>query len=244
MKTYCKLFEQIGIDQKSGIIYVTLLQQWRSSISEIAQKSLLQRIEIYRKLPLLLEYGLVLEIKIGKKKLYKAGSPKILEELLSKSQHTALQEISEISEIYEYTEQRPDVVYKEGPNSITYTFQDIVQSLKKWDIFYRISSETNVEKSNTYLPKNYRQERDSKELQRYVITTQKTEKQKIPRLERETVIFPENYEQFDENVQMIIYADKIAYVDYNSESAMILKNKKLASFQEKIFKALFKSLGR
>lgn len=244
MKTCSKLFEQIGIDQKSGIIYMTLLEYGRCSISKIAQKSLLQRTEIYRKLPLLLEYGLVIEIKIGKKKLYKAGSPKILEELFWASQKTALLEIEEISETYQQAEQKPDVVYKEGPSSITYTFQDIVQTLKKWEVFYRISSETNVEKSNTYLPKNYREQRDSKELQRYVITTQKTENQKKPRLERETVIFPENYEQFDENVQMMIYADKIAYVDYNSESAMIVKNKKLASFQEKIFKALFKSLQR
>lgn len=129
-------------------------------------------------------------------------------------------------------------------SSITYVFEDIVDSLKKGSIFYRISSETNVEKSNTYLPKNYRKKRDEKELQRYVITTQNTESQKRPRLERETVIFPEHYEQFDENIQMIIYEDKIAYVDYNNESAMVIRNKKLASFQEKIFKALFKSLKK
>lgn len=77
-----------------------------------------------------------------------------------------------------------------------------------------------------------------------MITTQKTENQKIPRLERETVIFPESYEQFDENVQMILYANKIAYVDYNTESAMIIENKKLSDFQKKIFKALFKSLKK
>ena len=244
MNHYTPLFEQIGIDKKSWTIYMSLIDYWRQSISEIAIKSQLQRIEIYRKLPFLLELWLVIEIKIGKKKIYKAGSPKILETLLLESQENAQKSIQDISEKFQNKESKPDIIYKEWASSISYVFWDIIWSLKKWDIFHRISSETNIEKSNSYLPKNYREQREKKELQRYVITTQKTENQKTPRLERETVIFPESYEQFDENVQMILYANKIAYVDYNSESAMIIENKKLCDFQKKIFKALFKSLKK
>jgi len=52
----------------------------------------------------------------------------------------------------------------------------------------------------------------------------------------------QNYDQFDENIQMILYGKKIAYVDYNSESAIIIENTKIADFQKKLFKALFQSL--
>lgn len=244
MKKYISIFEQIGLDTKSGIIYMSLIDHGRLNITEIGKKTQLQRIEVYRKLPYLQELWLVNEIKIGKKKLYKAGSPKILEDLLLKNQNLAQLSIAEIFEKFKNTHQKPDVIYKEWAQSITYVFSDLVNTLNKWDIFYRVSSEVDVEKSDSYLPHNYREKRDKKNLERYIITTQNTHKQKIPRLERETLIFPEEYEQFDENIQMIIYANKIAYIDYNTESSTIIENTKIANFQKKLFKALFKSIQK
>lgn len=244
MSKYKNIFRQIGIDEKSGTIYLCLIDYGRLTITEISKKTEIQRIEIYRKLPYLQELWIIVEVKIWKKKLYKAGSPNILEELLIKNQKVAQWAIWEIFEKYQNTEQKPDIIHKEWPNSISYVFSDLVNSLKKWDIFYRISSEINVEKSNSYLPSDYREKRDKKNLERYVITTQHTHSQKIPRLERETVIFPEEYEQFDENIQMIIYANKIAYIDYNTETTSIIENTKIANFQKKIFKALFNSIKK
>ena len=112
------------------------------------------------------------------------------------------------------------------------------------DTFYRVSSETDVEKSNSYLAKDYREKRDGKRLERFVITTKNTNSIKKARLERNTVIFPESYDQFDENIQMIIYANKVAYIDYNNENSIIIENKKIADFQQKIFKALFRNLEK
>jgi hypothetical protein len=64
----------------------------------------------------------------------------------------------------------------------------------------------------------------------------KTSDNKKPRAERDIAIMPENYEQFDENIQMIIYDDTIAYIDYNTESTITIENKKIADFQKKLFK--------
>ncbi len=244
MNKYLSLFSQIGIDEKSGLIYLSLLEYGGSPISEIVKNTNIHRVEVYRKLPYLLEVWLLKESKVGKRKIYIAASPKKIEELIELQKESSEKRITELIEKYGNLDNKPNVVYQEGAKAITSIFRDIVESLEKWDIFYRISSETNVEKSNSYLPKNYRELRDKKELERYVIMAKKTADNKKPRAEREVAVMPESYEQFDENVQMILYKNKIAYIDFTVESAITIENKKIADFQKKLFKALFKSLKR
>lgn len=45
---------------------------------------------------------------------------------------------------------------------VTHVFDDIIESLPSGSVFYRISAENDVTKSNTYLPKDYRARRDKK----------------------------------------------------------------------------------
>jgi hypothetical protein len=92
------------------------------------------------------------------------------------------------------------------------------------------------------LPKNYREKRDKKELERYVIMSSKCAKKKFPRLEREIKIIPENIDEFQDNILMTIYSNKVAFIDFNDESSILIENKKIAEFQKKLFKLLFKSL--
>lgn len=242
MKKYLSFFTQIGIDEKSGLIYLSLLEYGRSPISEIVKNTNIHRVEVYRKLPYLLEIWLVKESKVGKRKMYIAESPTKIQELITLSRENSEIIAQELIEKFWNVDSKPNVTYGEWAKSISNVFSDIISTLSKWEVFYRISSESNVEKSNSYLPKNYRNVRDKKELERYVIESQKTAANKVNHLGRESVVMPENYEQFDENVQMILYKNKIAYIDYTAESAITIENKKMVDFQKKLFKALFKSL--
>jgi hypothetical protein len=69
-------------------------------------------------------------------------------------------------------------------------------------------------------------------------------KHKKPRLERELIVIPEEIDEFEDDVFMSIYANKVAYIDFNSESSIIIENKQIADFQKKLFKLLFKSLKK
>lgn len=68
-----------------------------------------------------------------------------------------------------------------------------------------MSSEKDVDKANSYLPKDYREKRDKKQLERYVIMSETTSSAKKPRMEREMVTIPPELDEFTDNVQMIIY---------------------------------------
>jgi len=56
------------------------------------------------------------------------------------------------------------------------------------------------------------------------------------------VSIPKLYDLFEDNISKIIYANKVAIIDYESETSFIIENKKLADFEKKIFKLLFKYL--
>jgi hypothetical protein len=67
---------------------------------------------------------------------------------------------------------------------------------------------------------------------------------KKPRLEREMVTIPPELDEFTDDVQMVIYGNKVAFIDFNSEASIIIENAFIAGFQLKLFKMLFGSLKK
>lgn len=244
MKKHINLLKNIGFSEKDSIIYLSLLQNWKSSIADITNNTSLHRIEIYRLLPNLLERGFVFVSLRWKRKYYFPVDPSKIEEIYLEQLNRNKNSILELSEMYFNIEKKPKVTYINWDKWITHVFSDIVNSLKKWETFYRITSETDTEKVNSLLPKNYRDIRDKKELGRYVIMSEKASKSKKNRLDRDLVIIPEKYDEFRDDVFMTIYSNKVAYIDFQTKTSIIIENKQIAKFQEKTFKLLFKSLNK
>ncbi|MDR3558263.1 MAG: hypothetical protein P4L61_01900 [Candidatus Pacebacteria bacterium] len=53
---------------------------------------------------------------------------------------------------------------------------------------------------------------------------------------------PDDLGPFEHNVTEVIYGDKVAFIDYGSEIAMIIESKKIAEFQKHIFRMFYKKL--
>jgi hypothetical protein len=47
---------------------------------------------------------------------------------------------------------------------------------------------------------------------------------------------------FDDNINFTIYDDKISFIDFNTETSILIESKELADFQKKIFKMFYKRL--
>lgn len=243
MKNFIPILESIWLQKNSAIIYLALLEQWKSTITEITNYTSLHRVQIYRLLPFLLESWFIILSKRWKRKYYFPASPDKINEAYKEMQERNKWNIWKLLDIYWNLNKKPIITYDEWKKWITNVFNDIIDSSKTWDTFYRITSETDVEKiNNEYLPKDYREKRDKKDLERYVIMSSNAAKIKRPRLEREIKIIPENTIEFKDNVLMTIYANKIAFIDFNTETSIIIENKDMADFQKKIFKLLYKSL--
>ncbi len=234
--------EGIGLTENEGKIYVSLVERGASTVSDIAKSASIHRPTIYKTLPRMEELGLVSTSKVGERTLYVAESPERLSGYYKSNWERLQEALKGLQETYDAHGSRPILKYYEGKSSITRVLADVIESLKRGDVFYRYSSVEDVKLVDEYRPKDYRKIRDAKGLERFVIATEEYAKQKKKRMERQIRTLPKSSHLFDHNVSMLIYGKKIAYIDYNTESAFILENEHVAAFQKDLFKILYAKL--
>ena len=237
-----ELLEHIGLSEKESAVYLTLLESGAQTIAGLAERADIHRPALYKLLPLLEGRGLVSRVRKNKRVFFVAESPEKLETLALGIARDFAHALPALKQTYAAKEKRPLIKFLTGRKGIIFVYEDIITTLKKGEIFYRYSSSKNARRDDWYVPKNYRERRDKKQIERFVITNEKTYGRKKPRLERYTKIVPKEYDLWDYNITQLIYADKVAFVDYNTETAIIIENPIIAEFQRKIFKLLFKKL--
>ena len=241
-----QFLQKLGLSEYESLVYMALLEHGALGVSGIAQKSGLYRTVVYEALPALLRERLVSVSPRGKYKVYAAESPKKLEAKFIELSNQFDQEMSELMQLYSQAETcRPIVKYIEGRKGIIEINDDVAMTLKKGDTFYRYSSSNAHRKPDTranYLSKKYRILRDQKQLERKVITNVPNKMGKRARLEREIKTVPPDFDLFEYSVSQIIYGNKVAVIDYNTETAVVIENPTIARFQQKIFELLFRKL--
>lgn len=243
MKNFIPLLEWVWLSKNAALIYLSLLEHGKSTITELTTYTSLHRVQIYRLLPFLIESWFVLISFEWKKKYYSPASPQTINDKYKEIQEANKWSINKLLEKYSNLDKKPTVLYNQWKKWITNIFNDIVESLRPGDVFYRVTSETDVEKINSeYLPKDYRDKRDKKDLERYVIMSSNAALKKSPKLERELKVIPSSIDDFEDNVLMTIYANKVWFIDFNTETSILIESKEIADFQKKLFKLLYKSL--
>lgn len=235
-----KLLTAIGLSKNEAKVYLTLLKGGTQTISTIARKSTIHRPAIYAALPILKEKGLVNERQIGKLIHYGAESPGRLRFLLEGVRGELDAIIPELERIQ--SKRRPVVRRLDGKEGVRSVYDDIVDTLKKGDVFYRYSSVDRGDIERVGLPRDYEKQRDAKELERFVIASPDHAKTAEESLDVEMKVVPKEFYPFDYDVSQIIYGDKIAFIDYDQPVATIIENPVLAQFQRDIFKMLFRTL--
>ncbi len=150
-------------------------------------------------------------------------------------------EIYKLHEIYLSADKKPFVTYQEGDQAIKDVFSDVVHSAKKEDVYYRYSSALSLGRKK-YVPKDYRQVRDQKKLERFIITDESSKNIYSMKLGKSLKTVPNSYNLFDLNITQIIYANKVALIDYNTKTVITIENIMIAEFQKKIFKLLYSKL--
>ena len=236
------LFKKCGLTEAEGEIYLSLLREGGQTISGLSRTTKLFRPSIYKALALLKGKKLVSLLSSGKRIVYTAEPPKILEEVARGLQKEISEIIPELESLRNRHGIKPLVRLVDGKEGLRSIFSDVVESLNAGEVFYRYTSESDLEKANSYLPADYRSRRDAKKLERYVISNQASGSKKKVRLERAMKIIPPQTELFEDNIIEIIYGNKVAFLDLTTETGVIMENPHIASFQKKIFKLLYARL--
>ncbi|HEY4511508.1 MAG TPA: helix-turn-helix domain-containing protein [Candidatus Paceibacterota bacterium] len=238
-----ELFTKLGLTHPETIVYLHLLERGTSlSISDIAKDIGTFRPIVYKALGLLLERKLITITIKGKRKQYIAEHPEKIRGLLREMSIDIEETLPDLEDLYRAPKDKPIIKFLEGRNGISSVYSDIVDSLKKGDAFYRYSSSKDRARTNKYLPKDYREKRDNKNLERYVIRSKATEADVEPDFNQKTKVIPSEFDLFDQNIIQLIYGHKVAVVDLNTETSFVIENEKFADFQKKIFKLLYGKL--
>lgn len=231
------ILSKIWLSEIQSKIYLDILHNWASNILEISTRTSINRPQLYKSIPYLIEENLISKILKWKRYYYKAESPEKLKNLFDELKNKFDIMLPELEDIYLSWESIPNIRVLSWKKWIKEVFEDVVLTLNKWDMYYRYSSRLNFKDS--FLPNNYWELRDKKEIQRMVITSEDRAENKKNKLDREVVYIPKWMDLFDQNVAKLIYKNKVAIIDYNTNNSFIIENKILASFEEKIFKTLY-----
>jgi sugar-specific transcriptional regulator TrmB len=236
------ILEQLGFTSNEGLVYNSLIFLGKGSIADIVRKSGLHRPLVYKCVPNLLNKGLISISPKGKSRLFVPTAPDKLETLFKENEEKFFKDIEDLHAIYKGDNKKPIVTYREGKKAIMDGYLDIVNSLPKGATYYRYSS-TRVLNREKYVPKNYRETRDRKQLERLIITNEPSKMRSKDKLGRVIKTVPKDYDLFEYDITQVIYGDKVCFADYNTNTIITIENPLIAKFQKKIFKLLFKKLN-
>lgn len=238
------LLVSLGLTRAEAAVYLALLDSHRSSVAEIARSTGIERPTVYRALPSLVARGLVGKVRVGKRIMYVAESPSVLSALADDIAAKVQDSVPDLMRRYDGSMCRPIVRYFEGKEGIHHVYDEMIRRLKKGDAIYRYESPKSFKGLKGYYPPIYLKRATGPEgqFEKYVITNAATVGKRVERLWRHVKAIPASYDAFDHNITELIYKDCVAFIDYDTETATVIENRRFADFQLKIFKLLFGKL--
>ncbi len=238
-----ELIHQTGLTKKESAVYASLIDNGQQSLSDLHRTTQINRPALYEIIPRLERKKLVSKVKVKNRYQYIAESPQRLLEEYTEKVTKQKKGLSELAEQFETSgNERPRVKYFEGEQGMDFVFDDVIYTLPVGAEFYRYSARHDVRTKrfeNTYYAKN----RDKRKIERLVITSASKAKGKAPKLERSVRAIPEEFDLFEDNISLLIYGPKTAYIDYSSKTSFIIESDKIARFQHKLFRLLWKKLS-
>jgi hypothetical protein len=239
-----ELLKKLGVTHPGDKIYLALLKLRRATVAELARETGCYRPLIYKELPHLISRRLISKVPVGKRIMYIAENPLVLQALVDRLREEVDLTIPELSQMYEGSHNKPVVRYVEGCKAIQKIYEDIVRRAKKGDSYYRYESIRDYKENGKYYPALYRHKATGNQnvLDRYLITNEEGSLHRPLRINRFVKTIPSSYDAFDHNITQVIFKDTVAFIDFDTETATIIENKRFADFQLKIYKMLFGKL--
>lgn len=233
---------RVGFSKKEAAVLAALLDKRLCSLTELNQETHINRPALYSLLPRLVKNGFVSVVKKGRRNFYQAEPIQRIIEQYKITQTETLKELEQLAqEQKDNPAEKPIVKYFDGKHGIRFVFDDIAHTIPHSGTFFRYSARTGAD-STAFDNTHYARVRDQKKLQRVVITSADKVEKKVKKLERQMKAVPKNFDLFEDNISLVIYGDKTAYVDYGSNTAFIIESPKIARFQEKLFRLLYRKL--
>ena len=231
-----------GLPERELLVWYVLAKYGPAHISQIATRAKLHRPAIYQQLKELIQKGLVKERAGAGRRYYQSTGVDTLLHWCKKQQGNLAHSLAQLQK--QEGPRLPEDVQIYRGKDIRKIWEELAASPKK-TVFYRYDAYPASFFVDPYVPKEYIKSLQSRGLERFVITNRALRNRAYQkRVECASRVLPESFDPYEQGISQFIYRDKIAFVDFTTETAYVIQNKALADFQRRLFKYLYHTLSQ
>jgi len=223
-----QLLQKLGFSENETKIYLASLELGVSSAQDIAEKAKLKRTTAYSVLTYLINRGVVGKTKVKGKTRFLAEPPERLLLLIKEIEGGIKDALPELEAIYNKSEAKPKITFYEGVEGIKNVFEDTIREKPK-EILMWLSDD--YFKQLPGYSAEYIKRRTALNMHAKRICTvnsiwhRKNQKRDVEELS-ETIAVPK--EMFDTNIEVNVYNNKLAFMDFGENLGIIIESKAIA----------------
>lgn len=232
--TFDRLLKQLGFSKNETKVYLASLKTGLASAQKIAEMANLQRTTTYSVLGELVKKGVIAKTKEKGKSRFLAESPDKLVHLLNELQANLKKSLPELEAIYNQNEVKPKIIFYEGDSAIQKVYDDTLEEKPEEILEWNTNAYFANEKTDkAYIKKRVELGIKAKRIAGKDSKWDSTHKRKDEAELSETLIVPK--EKFWPEIEVNIYNNKIAFLNYAENMSVIIESKAIAEAMKQVY---------
>jgi len=222
-----EILGQLGFSDNETKIYLAALEMGTASAQDIAKKAELKRTTGYSVLTYLVNRGVVGKTIIKNKTRFFAESPEKLLNLVNEIKINITKVLPELEAVYNKNETKPKITFFEGRNAIHNVYEDTLREKPKEILEWNTNAFFNrFPKDYNYIEKRISSGIRAKRIAGKGSQWDTTHKYLDEKELAETLVVPK--ELFDPQIEVNIYNNKVAFMNYADNMSVIIESKAIA----------------
>ena len=229
----------LGFTQNEIAVYLCLLRIGKSSAGKIATEANLERTSTYNALKRLVQQGLVSYIIESSKKIFYAGSPEKIIDMLKEKEERASLILPELKNLRKFEKEKENILKFRGYAGIKTVLNDILKTCKPKEEYLIFGSENQLSERMPVFAEIFVARKDKKKLRTKILIrkgiagrqkkmSQFTRARYVP----SSVISPANINVYENKVAIILWSE--------IPEAIIIDNKNAAAAFRSYFEFMWK----
>ncbi|MCL5666393.1 MAG: hypothetical protein M1383_01320 [Patescibacteria group bacterium] len=235
-----QLLRKLGFSNNEANVYLAALELGLSSAQDIAEKAGIKRTTGYSVLSYLTNRGVVAKTKIKGKNRFLAEPPERLLTLINELEKGIKQALPELTAIYNKKETKPKITFYEGPHAVQKVYDDTLaekpQEILEWNTNAYFEGKTNVDPD--YIKKRVALNISARRIAGKGSMWDTKHRYLDEKELSQTAIIPK--EQFNPQIEVNIYNNKIAFLNYAESMSVIIESKAIAEAMRQVYELSWK----
>lgn len=234
----------LGFSPHESAVYENLVLEGPTTLATLAKRVKRHRPTVDVALKSLEKRTCVFRRTVGKRTIFVASSPAVLRGELNTKSQEGLAAIAELERAHSRQSDAFQVRTIEGREALRNVFLEMVERLGKEDVFYRYIACGDPTDVEPYVHPKYREVRDKKNIQQLAITSAAMKGRPFKKgMGCLWKVVPPNEDAFEYGIAQLIFGSTVAFLDYTTESAIIIEGTRFAKYQAALHRVLYARLS-